>query len=122
MEQIKSIYSILKPKSLDDIINDLNKSSQKQKDDKLIYYSIKNDVEKVLLLLNYGANVNAKGQGGWSSLRFAAFIGHLTIISILKSYNVNIYITDNDGISDIFYIEKFLKRMDIVELLMKNKI
>jgi ankyrin repeat protein len=42
--------------------------------------------EVVELLLESGADVNAKSNIGWTALMLAAFNGHKEIVEILKSY------------------------------------
>ena len=80
------VGGVLKPKTRDQIINDLSKLSQEDKNIKLIgasWYGYKDVVE---LLLKGGADVNAIDKYGWTPLMWASRNGHKDIVELLKKY------------------------------------
>jgi len=60
---------------------DIASGGDKNRD--LILASMKGDVEKVISLLDNGADVNAKDQRGWTALMAAANSGHAEMVKLL---------------------------------------
>jgi len=71
-ENIGDIDNLFKPKSEDDIIRDLSNLTQKEKDKKLINASMYGKQEVVKLLIEVGADINAKDSDGDTVLMYAS--------------------------------------------------
>jgi len=79
------IKNILKPKSKKNIINDLNKLNQEEKNQKLRIAFLNGHLDIVKLLIKAGLDVNAKIYG--STLLFWANVrNYKEIIDLLKRY------------------------------------
>lgn len=65
------------------------------------YYDI------IVLLLQYGANVNLKTRNGTSAIHIASYIGNYYIAKLLVSYNADIAIIDNKGNGPIYVCTKY---------------
>jgi len=77
------IDSLLKPKSEEDIIRDLNKLTQEEKDKKLLEASLKGQLEEVKLLIEVGADVNVKDEFGYTPLMEASTNDQIEVIKLL---------------------------------------
>jgi hypothetical protein len=64
---------------------------------------IKNNQEMVELLIQLGADVNAKNDNSKTSLMLAAFYGNLNIVMILRQNNASYEIKDRSGMVAIHY-------------------
>jgi ankyrin repeat protein len=53
--------------------------------------------DKVRLMLEYGAEVNATGLKGRTALHYAASAGHLKVIALLLEYGADVRIKDDEG-------------------------
>jgi ankyrin repeat protein len=82
----ENIEDLLVPKSKEDIINKLNKLSQEKKDEKLFNAVIKGQLEIIKLLIETGANVNAKNINGDTALMYAYGNKRKDIVKLLKNY------------------------------------
>jgi hypothetical protein len=63
----------------------------------LHYAAMNGHVEIARLLLQNGAEVNARSKGGSTSLHFAAFHGHVDILHLLVENGADREVQDNDG-------------------------
>jgi len=84
--------NILQPKSHEDIIEDLFKLSQKEKDQSLLNVSEKGHIKLVKLLLDAGANVHA---GDDYALRWASQNGHTEVVKLLLGKGANVHVGDD---------------------------
>ena len=78
-----TIYSVLSPKSKDDIMNDLSKLSKDKLNISLLNPSIYSSLEKIKLIIEAGADVNSKTNSGWTLLHMASANGHVSIVKML---------------------------------------
>jgi ankyrin repeat protein len=53
--------------------------------------------DKVQLLLDYGADVNALGPKGRTALHYAAVVGHVKVMEVLLEYGADLKLRDQDG-------------------------
>ncbi len=60
---------------------DMARAGDKNRD--LIQASMKGDVEKVISLLDSGADINAKDQRGWTALLWAVSRGQMDLVKLL---------------------------------------
>ena len=74
------------------------------------------DTAIVKLLLNKGANVNAKEQSGMTALMNAAAFGDAEMVKLLIDKGADIHTTNNEGITALSQA-KVAKKEDIVNLL-----
>jgi len=86
----ENIGNILKPKSKEDIIKDLGNLSQKEKNKNLFNAIFNNNIEEVKLLIEAGANVNAKDEYGYIPLIIASANNYKEIVKLLIEANVNV--------------------------------
>jgi len=63
-------------------------------------------VSAAKLLIDSGADVNAKGSGGWTSLHLAAAYGHSDLIELLISKGAALDVKDNSGKTPLDYARK----------------
>jgi len=79
------------------------------------------DVDMAVLLLQYGADVNAIGDGE-SRLARAVTCCHLELVKVLIRYGANVNIPDGDGHSMLYRAEHCysLERPELVKLLRKH--
>jgi len=78
-----NLNDILKPKSEEDIIRDLNKLSYEEKNKALIRASEKGYLEATNILLKFGVDVNIKDKYGDTALMYASAYGYVNIIKLL---------------------------------------
>jgi ankyrin repeat protein len=83
----KNLNDILKPKLKEDIIKDLSNLSQEEKNIKLRIASYNGYLDLVKLLINNGADVNAKNNFGFTSLMLASVNDHMDIVNLLIKLN-----------------------------------
>ena len=84
--------NILQPKSHEDIIEDLFKLSQKEKDQSLLNVSEKGHIKLVKLLLDAGANVHVADD---SALRWASSRGHTELVKLLLNRGADVHAKDD---------------------------
>jgi len=104
---------ILKPKSEEDIIKELNNLTQKEKDKKLIYASENCNKEAVKFLIKAGANINAKDNNGITALMRASRYGEVEVVKLLIEAGADNGYTALMEASDNNYVE-------VVKLLIEN--
>ena len=81
------IENILKPKSKVNIIHDLSKLTKAELGYKLLSASRNGNKDIVQCILDAGADVNAKTNGGWTALMYASHYGHRDIETLLRKYD-----------------------------------
>ena len=74
----------------------------------------------VRLLLEHGANINAKNDTGRTAVSFAAENGHVQILEVLHEHHANIDTVDNNGLSPCIYAAKNARTECIDFLLSRN--
>ena len=74
----------------------------------------------VALLLNNGANVNAKTNSGWTALHHAARDGLTDVAKQLISHGANVAAKNNSGFDPMYYAVR-RNRTEIVELLRRRR-
>jgi len=115
---VKESLNILKPKSKEDIISYLNKLTKEEKDKKLIEASYNGNIEIVKLLIETGADINAKNNYGSTSLMYASKIGHKKIVLLLIEAGADINAKNNYGYTVLMFATANNYK-DIVALLKK---
>ncbi len=75
--------------------------------------------EKILLLLQLGADVNATHENGKTALHYAATAGHLKAVSVLLEHGANAALVDSDG-NTALDCARAAKKKDACDLLMKH--
>ena len=91
-------------------------------DDPIILWAIQSGrLEIIELLSEYGVDLNATDDSGFTALYNACANGLLDIVEFLLSKNVNINITSNDGCSPLC-IASCYNQIDIVKLLLKHNV
>jgi ankyrin repeat protein len=126
--ELKNINDLLVPKSKEDIIKEFSNLSQEEKDKKLIHiayegrfptYDLINvQLELVKLLIEAGANVNAKNIYGNTALIYASFAGQLKLIKYLISVGADINIKNNTG-NNVLMIASNYNNKKLLNLLKK---
>ena len=120
MEQQNNIYNILKPKSRADITRDLSKLSQAELNDKLISASRNGHKDVVSMLLQAGAQVDAKDTYGWTALMWASSRnGYKDIVSMLLQAGAQVDAKDNDGWTALMLASRNGYK-DVVKVLKKH--
>ena len=82
----ESVNDIFKPKSKDEIIRNLYKLSQYELNDKLRSASGNGHKDVVSMLLDAGAQVDAKDNSGSTALMIASWNGHKDVVEVLKKH------------------------------------
>jgi ankyrin repeat protein len=73
--------------------------------------------DKVALLLDHGAMIDAAGTNGKTALQYAATAGHNRVVQLLLDRGANASLTDNDG-NTALDLARAAGRSDTVELLL----
>ena len=116
----ESIDDILKPKSKDDIKNELSKLSKEELNDKLFYASLNGDYSVVEFLIKHNlVNINVQGNYGDTALINASANGHIDIVELLIKLGADVNIKDRYGDTALFYAVMH-KYNDLCELLLKS--
>ena len=100
--------------------SDKYEDNQGELDTKLIEASKKGHNDIVKMLLDSGANVNAKSDVGWTPLMWASANGHINIVSMLISDGADINAKTNDGRTSLL-MAAWNGHKDIVMLLLDAK-
>jgi len=118
MKLVNESLNILKPKSEEDIINDLSKLGQEEKDKKLKMASIAGQLDVVKLLIEAGADVNNKDKYGDTPLIYSSILGYLDITKILIEAKADINAKNNYGNTALIWALRN-NHKEIVDLLKK---
>ncbi|XP_078614471.1 death-associated protein kinase 1-like isoform X1 [Branchiostoma floridae x Branchiostoma japonicum] len=78
--------------------------------------SANGDTEMVKLLVQLGANVEAKDKNGWTALHWASRIGNTEVVKLLIQLGANVEAKDKDGTKPLDYVRdqdrrRFLKNL-----------
>jgi len=93
----ESLNDIFKPKSREQIISDLKKLSNEEKNQLLINAARNGQKDVVELLVKARADVNAKSNNGRSALMHAAWNGHKNVIELLLNVGADVNAKSNNG-------------------------
>lgn len=63
-------------------------------------------IDVARLLLEHGANVNAKQQVGWTPLHSAIHNRHAEMIILLLNYGADVHLANDEGLTPIYLAEK----------------
>ncbi|WP_264330602.1 ankyrin repeat domain-containing protein [Wolbachia endosymbiont (group B) of Erebia ligea] len=89
-------------------------------DNLLINAARKGDLSKVEELLREGSNINAKNDGGYTSLHLAARYSHSNVVEKLLDKGADINAENNDGLTPLELAKKYDK-LEVVSLLRKKQ-
>jgi len=110
------VGDILKPKTQDQINNDLSKLSKKDKNNKLLKASWNGQKDVVELLLKAGADVNAITEDGWTPLMMASN-GQKDVVELLLKAGADVNAITEDGWTPLMRASWYGHK-DIIELLL----
>jgi ankyrin repeat protein len=113
-----NINDLLVPKSKEAIIKELNILSQEEKDKKLLYLAYKGQIAVVKLLIEVGADVNAKNINGTTVLMWASRYDKLEIVKYLIENGADINAKNFFG-STALNIVICNNKLNIINLLKK---
>jgi len=99
----ENIGNILKPKSKEDIIKDLSNLSQEAKNKKLFNASSDGLLNEVILLINAGADVNAKNEFGTTALIKASAYDYINIVKTLIYSGADVNAKNHFGNNALYY-------------------
>jgi len=111
---VNNIKNILKPKSEEDIINDLSKLSKQDLDEffsNIINNSNVSNISNIKLLLKYGADINYRNKIGWTALHYAVYYDKDEITEILLKHKANPNVMTYSGLTPLKLALKFNKRI-----------
>jgi len=100
-----SIESFLTPKSEEDIIKDLKKTSKNELGQNLLYLlqNIENeskiDFNKIKLLLNYDADINITDNDGYTLLHYAVILNNIELVKLLINKGIDLNKKEKIGYS-----------------------
>lgn len=115
----ESLDDLLKPKSEEDIVNYINNLNQEEKDKNLIDAAYNGQTNVIKLLIESGADINAKNIHGNTALIFASARGYLDIVKYLIEVGADINLKNNLGNTALMYAYND-KYKEIIELLKKH--
>lgn len=115
----ESIRKYLKPKSQEDIINDLKHLSQEQLDNTLLNAIPTANISMIKYLLEAGADVNIADKDNWSTLFWASRYNNKDIIELLLAYGADIETQTDNGWTALM-MASYYNYKDIVEILLVN--
>ena len=65
------------------------------------------DIENLKILIQRGADLNAKNDEGWSPLHYAVGENHLEVVKLLLDAGANVNVKENRGISPLDFASMF---------------
>jgi hypothetical protein len=114
----ENINDLFVPKSKEEIIKQLNNLTQEEKNEKLLDATWNNQYYLVKLLIEFGADINAKDVIGSTPLMLATSSSNLEIVKLLLEVGVDINAKSKAG-NNALMIASAYKHKDIVTLLKK---
>ena len=119
-DEISVTYDIVNNKNILKSFKNYTRPKKEEDNNTLLLKACANgDYEKVISLINNGANANTKDMNNRTPLIFASARGSLKIVSFLTNKGAEINIKDNDGRSALFYAATAGK-IEIVKILYNN--
>ena len=112
----ESLEGYLTPKSNEDIIKNLSKLSNKELDEKLLTAAGNGQTDICKMLIDAGANINAKHPDNWTALHSAVLHGHTDVVKILLNDRADVNAMSKRGRKPLHLALKY-KYKDIVDLL-----
>jgi len=116
---MNSVSDILKPKSKADIIHDLSKLTKAELGYKLLSASRNGNKDIVQCILDAGADVNAKTNGGWTALMYASQYGFMDIAKLFIGAGADVNVKGLGGWTAL-KMASYNGHKDIVTLLKKH--
>ena len=95
----------------------LNKT---QLNDQLLTRAIVGDIDDLSRLLKLGANVNAKGNAGWTALHIASLHGNKKMVQLLLDNNADVNARD-EKLQTPLHLASYEGYTEVVQLLIDNK-
>jgi ankyrin repeat protein len=96
---------------------DIVKAGDKNQD--LIVASMKGDVEKVISLLDSGADINAKDQRGWTALLWAVSRGQIDVMKLILDKGADVNVKGEHGWTPLMEAAN-RGNSDVTKLLLKK--
>lgn len=92
-------YIELPPKSKEQILSDMKLMSKKDLNKTLlnVCFEYPIDINKVKMLIDGGADINAKDNIGGSSLMYASYYGRKDVVKLLLDNGADVNVKDKDG-------------------------
>jgi len=115
-EDFKSVF---KPLSQEQILAEINHMSQEEKDKRLISVAENNNIKLVELLLQAGADINAKNNYGWTALMWASKYGYKDVVKLLIKAGADINAKTYSGWTALISASGN-GHIDVVELLLQT--
>jgi len=115
----ESVEEFLEPKSAEDIKQSLSGLSKKELNNSLLDAAYDGYYDIVKLLLNNGADVDARSINGYTALIYASAEGYYNIVKLLLDFNANINIANYDK-QNALYSALLYHNNDIAKLLKKH--
>jgi ankyrin repeat protein len=120
MELNNNIDDLLVPKSKEIIIKELSNLSQRKRNKRLFDASYNGYLDIVKLLIENGADINAKNEYDYNSLMLASKNGFIDVVSLLINNGADINVENEYGSTALTYAFKYNNKY-IIELLKKHK-
>jgi len=95
--------NILKPKYEEEIIKDLKNLSQEKKNETLRIASAHGQINRVKLLIENGADVNARNRYGNTPLMLASINGRQEAVRFLIEAGADMNVKDSEGSTSLKY-------------------
>jgi len=99
----ENINDLLKPKSEEDIVGELNYLTQEEKNKKLFNAAKEGNKEAIKLLISVGVNLNAKNKNGETALMKASVNGNEDIVKLLIKIGADINAKNKYGSTALMY-------------------
>ena len=118
---MNNITNILKPKSTEDIRKDLSKISKRKLNQYLMIESMNGNLNMIKILLDIGADINAKDHINWTPLFWATCYGNEEVVKYLLEHGAKL-IKTKGNITALDYARRSKQPKTIITLLEQHKI